>query len=102
MERHYKRINITIGDEQYAALSERGVNISGLIRDLVGDYLTGNKITLQVGEETRRLYELVIANTGATDTDLEGPLRQALAHLLEQRIAEMQALYQKIKALSDG
>lgn len=97
MDRHYKRINITIGDDQYAALSERGVNVSGLIRDLVGDYLTGSKITLQVSEETRRLYELVIANTGATDADLEAPLRAAFADLLEQRIAEMQALYKKIK-----
>jgi hypothetical protein len=96
MEANYRRLNITIREDQYALLTERGVNISGLIRDLLGDYLSQSRITLQVSEETRRLYELVVANTGATDHDIEPPLRTAMAQLLERRIDEMQALHQKL------
>ncbi len=98
MEGHYKRLNITIREDQYATLNERGVNISGLIRDLVGDYLSQSRITLQVSEDTHRLYEQVVANTGASDHDIEGPLRTALAQLLEQRIGEMQSLRKKLAA----
>ena len=96
MEANYRRLNITIREEQYAALTTREVNISGLIRDLLGDYLSQSRITLQVSEDTHRLYEQVIANTGATDHDLEAPLRSALALLLEQRIGQMEVLRQRL------
>jgi hypothetical protein len=97
MDKHYKRINITIGEDQYAKLGERGVNISGLIRDLVGDYLSSNVITLQVGDETRRLYDLVVSNTGATDSDIEVHLREALVKVLDEKIAAMQALKKQVE-----
>ncbi len=91
-----RRINITIGETQYRALNERGLNVSGLIRDLLGDYLSENKITLQVSDETRRIYDLVVSNTGAGDEQIEAPLREALAKVLEQRIVEMQALHARL------
>lgn len=96
MERTYKRVNIMLGEDQYAALTERGLNVSGLIRDLVGDYLAQNKIVLQVGDETRRLYELVVANTGAGDLEIEVHLKKALATVLEQKIEEMQQLHRRL------
>lgn len=93
-----RRINLVIGEDQYEALSERGVNISGLVRDLVGDYLSASTITLSVSDETRRLYDLLVANGGASDEEIEKHLRAALAKVLEQRIADMQALHRRLVA----
>jgi len=91
-----RRINIVILEEQYQALNQRNLNVSGLIRDLLGDYLSDDVITLQVSEETRRIYETVVANTATTDADIEGHLRRALAEVLEEQIDQMQALHQRI------
>ncbi len=93
----YKRVNIMILEAQYEALTQRGLNVSGLIRDLLGDHLSSSTITLQVGDDTRRLYDLVVANTGAADADIEKPLRKALAEVLEVKIAEMQQLHTRLK-----
>ena len=92
MDKAYRRVNITILEDQYGVLTERGLNVSGLIRDLLGDHLSDNTINLQVSEETRAIYDLVIANTGATDADLEIHLRQALAALLDDKIHAMNDL----------
>ncbi|MCK5690474.1 hypothetical protein KAI87_14440 [Myxococcota bacterium] len=97
MAKSYRRVNVVIGEEQYKILTERGLNLSGLVRDLLGDYLSDNTITLQVSAETRSLYDMVISNMGATDEDLEIYVRQALARVLEQRIGEMQALHDSLK-----
>ena len=96
MESHYKRVNIMILEDQYQRLSELQLNVSGLIRDLLGDYLSANVVTVQVSEDTKRLYDEVIANTSSTDHDIEVHLREALAKVLEKRIAEMQALHDKL------
>ena len=77
MEGGYKRVNVMIGEEQYRILSEQGLNVSGLIRDLIGDHLSENVITLQVSEETRHIYNTVISNTGSND-QVESHLRVAL------------------------
>lgn len=92
-----RRINITIAEDQYRALNERSLNVSGLIRDLLGDYLAANKITLQVSDETRRIYDLVVSNTGSSDEEIETPFREALASVLETRIEEMQALHARLR-----
>ena len=70
MAKSYKRVNVMIGEEQYQTLSERGLNVSGLIRDLLGDYLSQSVITVQVSAETKRVYDLVVANTGSTDQEM--------------------------------
>lgn len=98
MNKSYKRVNITILDKQYGELTERGLNVSGLIRDLLGDYLSSSAITIQVSDETRRLYDLIVSNTGATDEDIEVHLRVALADVLESKIAEMKRLHQQLSA----
>ena len=96
MEGGYKRVNVMIGEEQYRILSEQGLNVSGLIRDLIGDHLSENVITLQVSEETRHIYDTVISNTGSDDQELESHLRVALASLLEEKISDMRALHQRL------
>lgn len=91
-----RRINIVILEDQYQALNDRNLNVSGLIRDLLGDYLSKNVITLQVTEETRRIYETVVSNTSTTDQDLETHLRAALAVVLERQIGQMQDLHKRL------
>ena len=102
MDKPYKRVNIVILDEQYQALSTQGLNVSGLIRDLLGDYLSASTITLPVGDETRQLYDRIVSNTGATDQDIEVHLRTALASVLKTKIDEMRELHQKLVASNDA
>ncbi len=75
-----------------AALSDQGLNLSGLVRDLIDDYLSEHTITISVGEQTRRLYDQIVANTGSTDKDVEIYLREALKHLLKDKVRAMQKL----------
>lgn len=96
MDGSFKRVNVMILEEQYRILSEQGLNVSGLIRDLIGDHLSDNVISLQVSEETKQIYDTVISNTGSDDHELEVHLRVALAQLLEEKIANMRALHQRL------
>lgn len=95
MEANLKRISLLLREEQYQALNERGVNVSGLIRDLVDDYLSEHKVTLGVSEETRSLYDKIVSNTGSTDKDIEKYFRDALGAMLKDKILEMQDLQDK-------
>jgi len=85
-----------VREDQYNKLSEEGINLSGLIRDLIDDYLSEFKITLSVTEETRKLYDLIISNTGSNDGDLEIYFKEALKGLLRDRIKDMQELEEKL------
>lgn len=86
-----------VNEEQYQKLLDSGLNVSGLIRDLVDDYLSDFKITLAVSKETRRVYDKVVSNTGATDADLEKYILKSLKELLKNRIKEMQDLEKNLK-----
>lgn len=94
-ERH-RRINIVILEHQYRALTDKNLNVSGLIRDLLGDYLSQSAITVQVSEETREIYDTVVSNTGAEDEDIEIHLRRALAGVLEEQIDKMRELHRQL------
>ena len=97
MSQELRRISLMIREDQYQQLVEMGLNVSGLVRDLVDDYMSDFKITLAVSEETRRVYDEVISNTGATDADLEKYILKGLKELLKSRIRQMQALEKKMK-----
>ena len=86
-----------IREDQYQSLLDSGLNVSGLMRDLVDDYMSEFKITLSVSEETRRIYDKVVSNTGATDQDLERYIVKALKELLKGRIKVMQDLERDLK-----
>ena len=92
-----RRISLMIREDQHQKLLDSGLNVSGLIRDLVDDYMSEHKITLSVTEETRRIYDQVVSNTGATDVDLEHYIVKALKELLKARIREMQDLEKNLK-----
>lgn len=95
MDPSLKRISLLLREEQYQALTERGLNVSGLVRDMVDDYLSDHKVTIAVSEETRSLYDKIVSNTGSSDADIEKYLREALGNMLKDKILEMQDLQDK-------
>jgi hypothetical protein len=95
MDRTLKRISLLIGENQYAQLSERGLNLSGLIRDLVDDYLSEHRITVSVSDETKKLYDQIVSNTGTSDADIERYFREALGQMLKDKIEKMKDLQSK-------
>ena len=92
MEQSLKRVSLMLKEEQSKILSKRGLNISGLVRDLLDDYLSEHKITISVSQETRELYDKIISNTGSSDDEIEIYLKAALGELLKQKIRDMQQL----------
>jgi hypothetical protein len=92
-----RRISLMVREDQYQALTDRGLNVSGLVRDLIDDYLSEHTITISVGEETRSLYDQIVANTGSTDVDVEVYFREALKHMLRDKIKAMQKLEEGIR-----
>ena len=94
-----KRVSLLLKEDQYSKISELGLNLSGLVRDLLDDYFSEYKITLSVTEETRKLYDLIVSNTGSTDEDVEKYLKTTLKTLLKDRIKEMQELEKTISKL---
>jgi hypothetical protein len=91
-----KRISLMVREDQYQAIIDAGLNLSGLVRDLIDDHLSEHKITLSVTEETRQLYDLIVSNTGSTDEDVEKYLKDTLKLLLKDRIKAMQALEKEV------
>ncbi len=95
-EPNLRRISLMVREDQYRSLTDRGLNVSGLVRDLVDDYLSEHTITLSVNEETRGLYDQIVANTGSTDEDVAVYFREALKHMLQDKIKAMQDLEKRI------
>jgi hypothetical protein len=92
-----RRISLMIREDQHRALTDQDLNVSGLVRDLIDDYLSEHKITIAVGEKTRSLYDQIVANTGSTDVEVEVYFREALKHLLNDKIKAMQKLEERIR-----
>ena len=86
-------------EDQYKELSNRGLNLSGLVRDMIDDHLGDSKIIVRVSQETRDLYDKIISNTGAENEELEVYLRNALKEMLSAKIENMQNL---AKSLEDS
>ena len=97
MSGELRRISLMVREDQHQKLLDSGLNVSGLVRDLIDDHLSDFKITLSVSRETREIYDQVVSNTGATDQDLEKYIVKALKELLKIRIKQMQDLQDKLK-----
>ena len=87
-----KRISIMIGEQQYEQLSQAGLNISALIRDLIEDHFNESVISLRVSKKTQQLYTKIVSNTGATDEDIEPLLVDVLRKLLDERLQKIRSL----------
>lgn len=97
MEQETRRISLVIREDQYRKMSDSGVNVSGLIRDLIDDHYSGHTITLNVSEETRLLYEQVVSEAPRGDVDIEPYLRDALRGMLRDKIRKMEQLQKTLE-----
>ena len=86
-----------IGEEQYKKIAERGLNLSGFVRDLIDDYFSDHVISVNVSKQTHDLYSEIISNTGATDDDIEPLLEEILKKLLDVRLKKIEQIKQKYK-----
>lgn len=101
-ERELKRVSLFIGEDQYNEISERGLNFSWLLRDLLDDYLSEKKIILSVGDETLALYQKIVTATGTPDAEFEPFFKEALRAFLKNKIENMQKLEKSAFKKDDG
>ena len=99
MAEKYKRINVLITPEQHRLVGEHDLSLSGLIRDLLDDWFSGNTITLSVTHPTKKLYDSVISHFDVSDEDLEPHIVEALDKVLATRSKEIDSLRKKLKDL---
>ena len=97
MAQQLRRVNIMLDEEQYHKVQERGLNLSGFIRDLIGDRFSERHVVLSVSERTRTLYNQAISNFGATDQELEDCLLRSLDDLLKEKALEIERVRKHIK-----
>lgn len=91
-DRELRRISLFIGEDQYQEISNRGLNLSWLLRDLIDDYLAEKKIVLEASDETLELYQKIVGSTGGMDADFEPFLKEALHAYLKSKIESLQKL----------
>ena len=96
-EEKLKRVNVMLREDQYQKVVDTGLNMSGLLRDLLDDHFSESKITLAVSPKTKLIYDNLISNFGARDGDLEPHFVQAMDRVLQARMDEIGALRKKIK-----
>ncbi len=87
-----RRINVMIAEHQYEKLTDAGINISALIRDLIEDHISDHVINLVVSPKTYEMYTRIVSNTGACDQDIEPLLVEVLKKLLEKRLEKIKEL----------
>lgn len=97
MNKNLKRISLMIREDQHDKIVDLGLNLSGLIRDLIDDFLSEHNITLAVTEETKQLYDTIISNTGSSDSEVEKYLKHTLKHLLKDKIEYMQTIQDRLE-----
>ena len=97
MSKNLKRISLMVREDQHDQIAHMGLNLSGLIRDLIDDYISEHKITLAVSEETKQLYDTIISNTGSSDDEVEKYLKHTLKHLLRDKIEYMQSIQTQLE-----
>jgi len=97
-EMKLKRVSLLIPEEDYELLiSESEANLSHIIRTLIKNHLSPHKIELEVSEETKGLYDIVVANEAAETTEvIENHIKQGLKKLLSDKISKLEKLKSKI------
>jgi hypothetical protein len=94
---HVRRVNITLPELQHDELQARGANVSGLIRTLLDDHLSGTLVTLRVSEQTKRLYDQVLESVNPSDEEVAQALVHALESILDRRMADLKRLREELK-----
>ena len=94
---HFKRVNVLVRPEQHERVAAAGLNMSGLIRGLLDDHFSEEKIVLSVSPRVREVYELLISNLGAEDRELEIYFLEALDKFLAEKNRQIDDLRKSIK-----
>ena len=94
---NFKRINVLIRPDQHERVMAAGFNMSGLLRGLLDDHFSEQKIVLSVSPEVSRVYHHLISNLGAEDKDLEVYFLDALDQYLADKTRQIDALRKSIK-----
>jgi len=71
--------------------------MSGLIRGLLDDHFSEEKIVLSVSPRVREVYQLLISNLGAEDRELEIYFLEALDKFLAEKTRQIDDLRKSIK-----
>ena len=93
---HLKRISLMIRENQYDKVNEEKLNLSGLVRNMLDDHFSGNKIVLHTSSATRTLYDKVMSNTGSSDTELEPYLQRAFQEFLKDKVKAIRELEEEV------
>lgn len=94
MSDEVRKISLVIREEQYQQLNKAGVNVSGLIRDLIDDHFSQHAITINVSEETRHIYDQIVSTSQDGDNEIEPYFRHALRSMLKDKIKGMEKIQQ--------
>ena len=68
---NFKRINVLITPEQHRRVTNAGLNMSGLLRGLLDDHFSDEKVVFSMSPRVKDVYNRVISNFGAGEADLE-------------------------------
>ena len=93
----FKRINILIRPDQHERVMAAGLNMSGLVRGLLDDHFSEEKIVLSVSPRVTQVYHHLISNLGAEDKDLEIYFLEALDQYLADKTRQIDDLRKSIK-----
>ena len=94
---HFKRMNILIRQDQHRRVTTSGLNMSGLIRGLLDDHFSDEKIVLSVSPRVKEVYQQLISNLGAEDRELEIYFLEALDKFLADKTRQIDDLRKSIK-----
>ncbi|MEJ2109928.1 MAG: hypothetical protein P8Z37_08450 [Acidobacteriota bacterium] len=92
-----KRINVMLREDQHQKVMDAGLNMSGLLRDLLDDHFSESKITLSVSPKTKKIYDHLVSNFGGNDKDLEPHFVQAMDKVLQSKMNEIDTLRKRLK-----
>ena len=94
---HFKRVNILVRRDQHQRVASSGLNMSGLIRGLIDDHFSEEKIVLSVSSRIKEVYQQLISNLGAEDRELEIYFLEALDKFLADKTRQIDDLRKSIK-----
>jgi len=95
----FRRINITIREDQYKLVDEHKLSISGLIRDLIDDRFSSAKVVLNLSKEGKALYDMLVSNFGLHDSDLEVYFLEALDRYLGKKLIDLEHARELVRDL---
>ncbi len=94
---NFKRINLLVRPEQHERVMSSGLNMSGLVRGLLDDHFSEEKIVLSVSPRVKGVYQQLISNLGAEDRQLEVYFLEALDKFLADKTSQIDDLRKSIK-----